>query len=69
MPHYSHDPAITDPDPPTVSGSGGPLPGQITGCDQPPVNLPVNLPVPADPLPPAVELPDTLPYPDPHLPE
>ena len=59
MPHYSHDPAITDPDPPAVAGEG-PLPGRILG--------PAEQPSPSVWVAPA-ELPDTLPYPDPHLPE
>jgi hypothetical protein len=64
MPHYSHDPAITDPAPPSASGGVGPLPGQIGRCDPPPAD-PAP---PADP-PPTVEQPDDLSYPDPHLPE
>lgn len=59
MPHYSHDPAITDPDPPAVSAAG-PLPGRILAPE-------------GDPVPPAwdppANVPDALPYPDPHLPE
>lgn len=65
MPHYSHDPAITDSDPAASSTGPGPLPGQIGRCD-PPSAL---LPVPVAPLRPGVELPDDLTYPDPHLPE
>lgn len=64
MPHYSHDPAITDSDPvPLVTGPG-PLPGQIGRCDPPAAD-----PASPAPLPPAVELPDDFSYPDPHLPE
>lgn len=65
MTHYSHDPAITDPAPPSASGGVGPLPGQIGRCDPPPAPLAV----PVAPLPPGGELPDDLTYPDPHLPE
>ncbi len=65
MPHYSHDPAITDPDPVPSATGPGPLPGRIGRCDPPPAD-PAP---PLAPLAPAVELPDALPYPDPHLPE
>lgn len=65
MTHYSHDPAITDPDPAPSSTGPGPLPGQIGRGDPPPADA---VP-PVAPRAPVGELPDDLTYPDPHLPE